>query len=72
MMLGQLSNRESLRGLIALLQAHQAKCYHLGLEKVHIVKTTFATVNLYSDYCIFEDYAFYMMDLVRKKRIVDM
>ena len=68
---GQLSNRESLRDLITVLQAHQAKCYHLGLGRNPIAKTTFATANQNRDYRIFEDYAFYMMDLARKKRIVD-
>ena len=33
MMFGQLSNRESLRDLIVALEAHQAKCYHLGLGR---------------------------------------
>lgn len=31
MMFGQLSNRESLRNLIAALEAHHSKCYHLGI-----------------------------------------
>ena len=71
LMFGQLSNRESLRDLITVLQAHQAKCYHLGLGRNPIAKTTFATANQKRNYRIFEDYAFYMMDLARKKRIVD-
>lgn len=71
LMFGQLSNRESLRDLIVALQAHQSKCYHLGLGRKPIAKTTFATANQNRDYRIFEDYAFYMMDLARKKRIVD-
>ena len=71
LMFGQLSNRESLRDLIVALQAHQSKCYHLGLGRKPIAKTTFATANQTRDYRIFEDYAFYMMDLARKKRIVD-
>lgn len=33
MMFGQLSNRESLRDLIVALEAHQGKCYHLGLGR---------------------------------------
>jgi hypothetical protein len=30
LMLGQLSNRESLRDLVVALNAHHSKCYHLG------------------------------------------
>ena len=71
LMFGQLSNRESLRDLITVLQAHQSKYYHLGLGSNPIAKTTFATANQYRDYRIFEDYAFYMMDLARRKRIMD-
>ena len=71
LMFGQLSNRESLRDLITVLQAHQSKCYHLGLGSNPIAKTTFATANQNRDYRIFEDYAFYMMDLAHRKRIID-
>ena len=38
MMFGQLSNRESLRDLIVALEAHQAKCYHLGLGREPLAK----------------------------------
>ena len=69
-MFGQLSNRESLRDLIVALEAHQSKCYHLGLGRKPIARTTFAKANQDRDYRIFEDYAFYMMDLARKKRVV--
>jgi hypothetical protein len=33
MMFGQLSNRVCLRDLIVALDAHQTKCYHLGVGK---------------------------------------
>ena len=45
MMFGQLGNRESLRDLIVALEAHQPKCYHLGLGRNPIAKTTLATAN---------------------------
>ena len=70
-MFGQLSNRESLRDLIVALEAHQSKRYHLGLGREPIAKTTFATANQNRDYRIFEEFAFYMMDLARSKRVVD-
>ena len=71
LMFGQLSNRESLRDLIVALEAHQSKRYHLGLGREPVAKTTFATANQNRDYRIFEEFAFYMMDLARSKRAMD-
>lgn len=71
LMFGQLSNRESLRDLIVALEAHRSKCYHLGLGRKPIARTTLAKANQERDYRIFEDFAFYMMEQARKKRIAD-
>ena len=68
LMFGQLSNRESLRDLIAALEAHQSKSFHLGLGRKPIAKTTLATANQNRDYRIFEEFAFYMMEQARQKR----
>lgn len=65
---GKLSNRESLRDLVVAIEAHQSKRYHLGICREPIAKTTFATANQNRDYRIFEELAFYMMDLARSKR----
>lgn len=58
MMFGQLSNREILCDLIVALEAHQAKCYHLGLDCESLAQTTLASANPNRDYRIFEDFAF--------------
>lgn len=71
MMFGQLNNRESLRDLIVAFEAHRAKQYHLGLGRKSIAKTTFASANQNCDYRIFEDFAFFMMEQARKKRVTD-
>lgn len=71
LMFGQLSNRESLRDLIVALEAHQSKCFHLGLGRKPIAKTTLATVNQNRDYRIFEEFAFYMMEQARRNRAAD-
>ena len=71
LMFGQLSNRESLRDLIVALEAHRSKCFHLGLGRKPIAKTTLATANQNRDYHIFEEFAFYMMEQARKKRAED-
>ena len=71
LMFGQLSNRESLRDVIVALEAHRSKCFHLGLGRKPIAKTTLATVNQNRDYRIFEEFAFYMMTQAREKRATD-
>jgi hypothetical protein len=71
LMFGQLSNRESLRDLIVALEAHQSKCFHLGLGRKPIAKTTLATANQNRDFRIFEEFAFYMMAQAREKQAAD-
>lgn len=68
LMFGQLSNRQSMRDLIAALEAHQSKCYHLGVSK-RVTRSNLAKANEERDYRIFEDFAFYMMAEARKLRI---
>lgn len=70
LMLGQLCNRESLRDLIVALNAHQEKCYHLGVGK-HVTRSNLAKANENRDYRIFEDFAFHMISEARKKRVND-
>lgn len=71
LMFGQLSNRESLRDLIVALEAHQSKCFHLGLGRKPIAKTTLAAANQNRDYRIFEEFAFYMMEHAQERRAAD-
>ena len=68
LMFGQLSNRQSMRDLIAALEAHQTKCYHLGVSK-RVTRSNLAKANEERDYRIFEDFAFYMMAEARRRRI---
>lgn len=71
LMFGQLSNRESLRDVVVALGAHHTKCYHLGIGRNPIAKTTFASANQNRDYRIFENFAFFMMEQARKKQATD-
>ena len=71
LMFGRLGNRESLRDVIVALEAHRSKCFHLGLGRKPIAKTTLATANQNRDYRIFEEFAFYMMAQAREKRSAD-
>lgn len=70
MMFGQLSNRESLRDLIVVIEAHSSKCYHLGFGK-HVTKSNLAKANQNRDYRIFEEFAYYLMAEARGKRVTD-
>lgn len=68
LMFGQLCNRESLRDLIVVLNAHKEKCYHLGVGK-NVTRSNLAKANENRDYRIFEDFAFHMINEARKKRV---
>ncbi len=68
MMFGQLSNRDSLRDLTNTISAHSGKCYHLGFGK-NVTRNKLAKVNERHEPRIFEEFAYHMIDLARKKRI---
>lgn len=70
LMFGQLSNRESLRDLIVALDAHHSKSYHLGLGK-NVSKSSLARANQDRDCRIFEEYAYYLVNEARQKRVTD-
>jgi hypothetical protein len=70
MMFGQLSNRESMRDLIIATEAHDKKCYHLGLSK-HVSRSNLGKANTNRDYRIFEEYAYYLVNEARCKRATD-
>ena len=57
LMFGQLSNRESLRGVVYATQAHASKAYHLGFGKA-ATKSNLSKANKGRDYRIFEGFAY--------------
>ena len=67
LMFGQLSNRDELRALIVAVDAHRSKCYHLGVGR-HVTRSNLAKANENRDFRIFEDFAYHMIELARKKR----
>lgn len=67
LMFGQLSDRESLRDLVIALDAHQPKCYHLGMGK-NVSRSSLARANQDRDYHIFEEYAYYLVNRARETR----
>ena len=64
LMFGQLSRRESLRDLIVAVEAHSGKAKFLGFGD-SVTRSNLAKANQERDYRIFEEYAFYMMELAR-------
>ena len=70
MMFGQLTNRESLRDLIVIIEAHRSKCYHLGFGK-HVTKSNLAKANQNRDCRIFEEFAYFLVAEARNRRITD-
>lgn len=67
MMFGQLSNRDNLRGLILVIEAHSQKKFHLGFGK-NVARSNFSKANEKRNSKIFEDYAYYLIDIARKRR----
>jgi len=67
MIFGQLTNRDSLRDLITSIGAHHRKTYHLGLGK-SVTRSNLAKANEKRTFKIFEDFAYHMINIARKKR----
>ena len=70
LMFGQLSNRESLRDLIIALEAHNSKCYHLGMGR-NVSRSSLSRANQDRDYHIFEEFAYHLVNVARQKRVTD-
>jgi len=69
MMFGQLCNRDSLRDLTNTIAAHGSKAYHLGFGK-HVTRSNLSKVNERREPKIFEEFAYRIIDIARKKHIV--
>ena len=67
MMFGQLTNRDSLRELIVATDAHNQKRYHLGFGK-NVTRSNLSKANERRDSKIFEDFAYHLIEISRKKR----
>jgi hypothetical protein len=56
LLFGQLTHRESLRDIVACLQAHHKKQYHLGFRTT-VFRTTLAKANEQRDWRIYHDFS---------------
>lgn len=70
MVFGRLTNRDSLRDLILIIDAHKKKTYHLGLGK-SITRSNLAKVNEKRNSKIFEQFAYHLIEISRRKRAND-
>ena len=70
MMFGQLTNRESMRDLTVIVNAHRNKCYHLGFGK-RVSRSNLSKANQNRKCEIFEEYAYYLVAEARSRRIAD-
>ena len=69
MMYGQLSSCDSLRVVICIIDAIKNKSYHLGFGSGDIKLSNVAYANANRDYRIFEEFAYYMINLAQSKRL---
>ena len=70
MVFGQLTNRDSLRDLIVAIDAHSRKTYHLGFGK-SVTRSNLAKANENRSSKIFEEYAYHLIAVARRKRAND-
>ncbi len=70
MVFGQLTARESMRDLMLVLEAHQSKCYHLGLGST-VTRTNLGKANRNRSCKIFEEFAYLLIENARKSYYKD-
>jgi hypothetical protein len=70
MIFGQLTNRNSLRYLATIINAHSPKSYHLGFGK-SVSKSNLSKANNKRNSKIFEEFAYYLIDVAQEKLSTD-
>lgn len=69
MMYGQLASCDSLREVACIVDSIKNKSYHLGFGTGEIKLSNLSYANVNRDYKIFEEFAYFMIDLAQSKRI---
>ena len=72
MMFGQLAGCDSLREVAAIIDAIKSKSYHLGFGSGDIKLSNMSYANANRDYKIFEEFAYYMIDLAQNSTTIDL
>ena len=70
MMFGQMLGCRSLRELTDITTAHANKTLFLGFGSLPVNRQMLSRANAIRDYRIFEEFAFYMVQIAQRKRIV--
>lgn len=70
MLFGQLTYRESISDILNCLNAHKNKVYHLGIKNL-VAVSSLTRANESRDWQIFQDFAHYLIQLVRPLYIDD-
>ena len=70
MLFGQLTYRESISDIINCLRAHKNKVYHLGIKNL-VAVSSLTRANESRDWKIYQDYAHYLIQLVRPLYVGD-
>jgi Domain of unknown function (DUF4372)/Transposase DDE domain len=63
---GQLCDRESLRDLTTIIEAHQSKSYHLGFGK-NVSRSNLSKANESRSFQIFEEFSYHLIGIARVK-----
>jgi hypothetical protein len=69
MMYGQLAACDSLREVACIIDSIKNKSYHLGFGTGEIKLSNLSYANVNRDYKIFEEFAYFMINLAQNKRI---
>ena len=69
MMYGQLASCDSLREVACIIDSIKNKSYHLGFGTGEIKLSNLSYANVNRDYKIFEEFAYFMINLAQSKRI---
>lgn len=66
LMFGQLTNLNSLRGIVLCLNAHSNQLYHLGFRTKKFTLSTLTRANQNRDWYIWRDFTDYLISITRK------
>ena len=70
MMFAQLTKQDSLRTTSLTIESLGTMCYHLGFGK-GVTRSNLSKANQERDYRIFEEFAYFVVNVAREKRVTD-
>ena len=70
MMFAQLTKQDCLRTTSLIIEPLGPMCYHLGFGKV-VTRSILSKANQKRDCSIFEEFAYFVVNVTREKRVTD-